>query len=613
MKAPAPAAHCRPPRAGTARTSTDKGRHESAPGMEPHPSTPSTTTPRSRPAAERTALPAMASSDRDWPSPTISRLEPPPPKQQMPPPDTTQAPNDMLTEPRTQAPLSSGGIAATAARHSSAQSSSEITPTTASTPILANMPATAKAPPSPPEAAKPPGEPVAAPEAVAETSETVDPLSHLSHIFDKIRRQVVEWGEDANWKIDVFLLPTEDGAPPPGLPIPNSPIPPPLVKADLAPSPRRSFMDSKEPNMDHGNMFGPVSAFTMEKRCHLLMAIFVPESVPPALRDSDIQSMNEVEAKRLLSLACRQIREQQESLAQLSRDLDALRRMSAKRERDAESRLEVERRIMERDAMVLSRKWKETSLSLIEKDREIRDVQSHLESGKRLIRERNEERRRRIDEKQPARDGPVIVHTPSGPNDTRPSHQHRHRHIHYHRHHHRHLTKHGSNVYLTEGDPLDNLAMLASQVLLREPLIITKKSIDPVDPPDENANEDSTAKLNETARSEKRQIETDEKDVGLQLRPVKRQELLPSRSVSESLPASDRQFSREAESGSKGRTGVSNGKAGAESSRRSEPITEPVRSFKELALAGASGMRSSATAKAAAAGQSAGSGRSRRL
>ncbi|KAF9985093.1 hypothetical protein BGZ75_003357 [Mortierella antarctica] len=503
----------------------------------------------------------------------------------MPPPDTAQAPNDMLPEPRTQAPLSSEGGIAAAARHSSAQSSSEITPTTASTPILANMPATVKAPPSPPEAAKPPGEPVAAPEAVAETSETVDPLSHLSHIFDKIRRQVVEWGEDANWKIDVFLLPTEDGAPAPGLPIPNSPIPPPLVKADLAPSPRRSFMDNKEPNMDHGRGF---SGFALQPP-PIDLPLPIAESVPPALRDSDIQSMSEAEAKRLLSLACRQIREQQESLAQLSRDLDALRRMSAKRERDAESRLEVERRIMERDAMVLSRKWKETSLSLIEKDRE------------------------RIDEKQPARDGPVIVHTPSGPNDTRPSHQHRHRHIHYHRHHHRHLTKHGSNVYLTEGDALDNLAMLASQVLLREPLIITKKSIDPVDPPDENANEDSTAKSNETARSEKRQIETDEKDVGLQLRPVKRQELLPSRSVSESLPASDRQFSREAESGSKGRTGVSNGKAGAESSRRSEPITEPVRSFKELALAGASGMRSSATAKAAAAGQSAGSGRSRRL
>ncbi|KAF9959730.1 hypothetical protein BGZ70_008767 [Mortierella alpina] len=518
----------------------------------------------------------------------------------------------MFPEPRTQAPPPSGGSVPAAARVSSAQPSSEITRTTVYTPILANMPAPVKAPPSPPEAAKPPAEPVAAPEAVAETSETVDPLSHLSHIFDKIRRQVVEWGEDANWKIDVFLLPTEDGAPAPGLPIPNSPIPPPSVKADLAPSPRRSFMDNKEPNMDHAATGRGFSGFALQPP-PIDLPLSIAERVPPALRDSDIQSMSESETKRLLSLACRQIREQQESLAQLSRDLDALRRMSAKRERDAESRLEVERRIMERDAMVLSRKWKETSLSLIEKDREIRDVQTHLESGKRLIRERNEERRKRIDEQQPARDGPVIVHTPSGPNDTRPSHQHRHRHIHYHRHHHRHLTKHGSNVYLTEGDPLDNLAMLASQVLLREPLIITKKSLDPVDTPDEHVSEGSTAKSNEAARSEKRQIETDEKDVGLQLRPVKRQELLPSRSVSESLPASDRHFLREAESSSKGRTGVSNGKTAAESSRRSEPLTEPVRSFKELALAGASGMRSSATAKAAAAGQGAGSSRSRRL
>ncbi|CAO3569771.1 unnamed protein product [Mortierella alpina] len=552
----------------------------------------------------------MASADRDWPSPTLSRLEPAPPPLQMPAPDTSQAPNgDMFPEPRTQAPPPSGGSVAAAARVPSAQPSSDITPTTTSTPVLVNMPAPVKAPPSPPEAAKPPAEPVAAPEAVAETSETVDPLSHLSHIFDKIRRQVVEWGEDANWKIDVFLLPTEDGAPAPGLPIPNSPIPPPSIKADLAPSPRRSFVDNKEPNADHGRGF---SGFALQPP-PIDLPLSIAERVPPALRDSDIQSMSESETKRMLSLACRQIREQQESLAQLSRDLDALRRMSAKRERDAESRLEVERRIMERDAMVLSRKWKETSLSLIEKDREIRDVQTHLESGKRLIRERNEERRKRIDEQQPARDGPVIVHTPSGPNDTRPSHQHRHRHIHYHRHHHRHLTKHGSNVYLTEGDPLDNLAMLASQVLLREPLIITKKSLDPVDPPDEHANERSTAKFNEAARSEKRQIETDEKDVGLQLRPVKRQELLPSRSVSESLPASDRYISREAGSSSKGRTGVSNGKAGAESSRRSEPLIEPVRSFKELALAGASGMRSSATAKAAAAGRGAGSSSSRRL
>ncbi|KAF9948475.1 hypothetical protein BGZ72_009633 [Mortierella alpina] len=508
----------------------------------------------------------------------------------MPPSDTAQAPNDMFPEPRTQAPLPSGASAATAARVSSAQSS-EITPTTASTPILVNVPATVKAPSSPPEPAKPPVEPVAAPEAVAETSETVDPLSHLSHIFDKIRRQVVEWGEDANWKIDVFLLPTEDGAPAPGLPIPNSPVPPPSVKTDLVPSARRSFMDNKEPNIEHGRGF---SGFALQPP-PVDLPLSIAERVPPTLRDPDIQGMSEPEAKRLLSLACRQIREQQESLAQLSRDLDALRRMSAKRERDAESRLEVERRIMERDAMVLSRKWKETSLSLIEKDRE------------------------RMDEQQPARDGPVIVHTPSGPNDTRPSHQHRHRHIHYHRHHHRHLTKHGSNVYLTEGDPLDNLAMLASQVLLREPLIITKKSLDPVDPPNDKVTEDSIVKSNEAARSEKRQIETDEKDVGLQLRPVKRQELLPSRSVSESLPASDRQFSRETESGSKGRSGASNGKAGVQSSRRSEPPNEPVRSFKEMALAGASGMRSSATAKAAAsaasaaAGQSTGSGRSRRL
>ncbi|KAG0210810.1 hypothetical protein BGX28_008946 [Mortierella sp. GBA30] len=322
--------------------------------------------------------------------------------------------------------------------------------------------------------------------------------------------------------------------------------------------------------------------------------------------------MSEPEAKRLLTLACRQIRDQQESLGQLSRDLDALQRLSAKRERDAESRLEVERRILERDAMVLSKKWKETSLSLIEKDREIRDVQTHLESGKRLIKERNEERRKRIDEQQPARDGPVIVHTPSGANDNRPFHQHRHRHIHYHRHHHRHLSKHGSNMYLTEGDPLHNLAMLATQVLLREPLVVTKKSLEPAQPPDDNG-----AVEDQTARAEKRQIETDERDMGLQLRPVKRQELLAVRSASESLITSESQAALDKGSTTKAMavktsatkapttkiSTVSNGKS-TESGRHSEPPAEVPRSFKEMALAGASGMRSSAISKPTTASQS---------
>jgi len=42
-----------------------------------------------------------------------------------------------------------------------------------------------------------------------------------------------------------------------------------------------------------------------------------------------------------------------------------------KQEREAEARLEVEKQIMERDAFILSKKLRETSLTLAEKDREV--------------------------------------------------------------------------------------------------------------------------------------------------------------------------------------------------------------------------------------------------
>jgi len=83
----------------------------------------------------------------------------------------------------------------------------------------------------------------------ADSTESLDPLSHLTHIFDKIRKQVIEWGEDANWKIDVFLLPNEDGVPAPGTATPHdpqllsqgpaTPVRPPAPRIDLTGSPRR--------------------------------------------------------------------------------------------------------------------------------------------------------------------------------------------------------------------------------------------------------------------------------------------------------------------------------------------------------------------------------------
>ncbi|KAI8360141.1 hypothetical protein B0O80DRAFT_195483 [Mortierella sp. GBAus27b] len=95
----------------------------------------------------------------------------------------------------------------------------------------------------------------------------------------------------------------------------------------------------------------------------------IGETIPTSLVAKDIANMTEAEAKRM--------------------------------ERDSEARLDVERRSMELDAMVLRRRWKEASDMLLEKDREVynmehsmKDVQMQLEAGKQFIKERNEERRR---------------------------------------------------------------------------------------------------------------------------------------------------------------------------------------------------------------------------
>lgn len=81
-----------------------------------------------------------------------------------------------------------------------------------------------------------------------DVEDALDPLSHLSSIFDKIRKQVIEWGEDANWKIDVFLLPNEDQANGQSTPI-STPKLPPSQPSNQPPLPHHP----QAPLVDHGN------------------------------------------------------------------------------------------------------------------------------------------------------------------------------------------------------------------------------------------------------------------------------------------------------------------------------------------------------------------------
>ncbi|KAF9173921.1 Protein phosphatase 2C 1 [Mortierella sp. AD010] len=420
---------------------------------------------------------------------------------------------------------------------------------------------------------------VASPQApIVEISDSLDPLSHLSHIFEKIRKQVIEWGEDANWKIDVFLLPNEDGttasgaatsAPAPAAP--SAPVrtltrdatPPRSLPSRIEPpgSPRRYVIDL---DSDIGTNSPRLA---LQPPPHDLPSS-AGEGIPSSLKEQDVEKMSEPEAKQMLTLAIRQIRGQQESLSQAMLDLESMQRVSAekarqeimkyRRERDAEARLDVEKRIMERDAAILSRKWKDAEHILMEKEREIRDVQMQLEKGKQLIRERNEERRKRIAENgsltrtTPGREGSSLAHTPTTPSraDLSPQfHEHRHRHVHNHRHHHRHLLKHSE----MGNDSLENLAILATQVLMREPLIISKRVLN-----DNGSNENVAPGVDHVPRSDKKRTATEERDQGLQLRPVKRIDLTGI--DSEETEVSPRQSS----SLHNGPKAISNGRVNAE-------------------------------------------------
>ncbi|KAF9153243.1 hypothetical protein BG015_003803 [Linnemannia schmuckeri] len=331
------------------------------------------------------------------------------------------------------------------------------------------------------------GTPVAESAETGDSAESLDPLSHLTHIFDKIRKQVIEWGEDANWKIDVFLLPNEDGAPTPGLP-PHDPqllsqgpatparVPVPPSRIDLTGSPPRFSGGAQD--MDVGRPSGPGSRGFALQPPPTDLPLSKSLGVSGSLNEQDIKRMSEAEAKRMLALATRQIREQQESLAQAILDLESMQRLSAKR---------------------------------------IKDVQYQLETGKRLIKERSEERRKRIDDQGsvPPRSSSGRLETSSDPasgtpgrsDPVPPYHQHRHRHVHRHRHSHihRHLRGKASATIPTGTDSLENLALLATQVLSREPLPVPKASQD--------------------AEGERKKRQIDDRDRGLQLRPVKRPEL----------------------------------------------------------------------------------------
>ncbi|KAF9353133.1 hypothetical protein BGX26_009087 [Mortierella sp. AD094] len=386
-------------------------------------------------------------------------------------------------------------------------------PPTVPTPASASASVLASTPTSTSVTAPPPA-------PIVEISDSLDPLSHLSHIFEKIRKQVIEWGEDANWKIDVFLLPNEDGTPASGAstsaPAPGTPsapigaltrdtTPPGSTSSRIEPpgSPQRYVI---EIDSDIGTNS---PGFALQPPPSDLPSS-AGEGIPLSLKEQDVAKMSEPEAKQMLALAIRQIRGQQESLSQAMQDLESMQRVSAEKarqeimeygERDAEARLDVEKRIMERDAAILSRKWKDAEHILMEKERE--RIAEH--GG--------------LTRTTPGREGLGLAHPTTTPTraDLSPQfHEHRHRHVHNHRHHHRHLLKHPE----MGSDSLENLAILATQVLMREPLVISKRVLN-----DNGSTENVALGAEYAPRSDKKRIATEERDQGLQLRPVKRIDL----------------------------------------------------------------------------------------
>ncbi|KAG0032421.1 hypothetical protein BGZ82_006552 [Podila clonocystis] len=439
-----------------------------------------------------------------------------------PPNTTTTATSTTLDSPSIPQPTAPTTIAAPAS--TSAEASSAPKPKSESIHIIDLDSEPEEASPSKPRtiaetsstaAAQPPGDTdeimaaASGHEEPLDVEDALDPLSHLSSIFDKIRKQVIEWGEDANWKIDVFLLPNEDQANGQSTPIltpklppsqpPNQPLLPHHPQAPLVdhsnrqriPGPYPGREMSPPPAMDRGARRYPVP----------------PPHMPPSslderrllnLQEADIVSMTMLQAKRALSSAVHHIRAQKDLLYQYMQDLDAMQRLSAKRERDAEARLEVEKQIMERNAAM-------------------NDVQAQLETGKRLIKERNAERKKIFDEKgismphgsvAPEISNALRIST-SNSEDQAPVHKHRHRHVHYHRHHHRHLQRKRQKLaHQAEVASFDGLAALASEASLREH-VLQSSSV--------HKQSDYIKALME---ADKRPLRPEDKDRGLQLRSV---------------------------------------------------------------------------------------------
>ncbi|KAF9437113.1 hypothetical protein BGZ76_001943 [Entomortierella beljakovae] len=400
------------------------------------------------------------------------------------------------------------------------------TAATSLSPQLPQLPPLQQSPPSlqqqramtsSPASVSTPTAPTAPPTApVVEISDTLDPLSHLSHIFEKIRKQVIEWGEDANWKIDVFLLPNEDGTPNSG----TSNSAPPSATTRSAPhdtAPRRIEPRANSPSQiieidsDNGK-YRSSPHFALQPPPSDLPPLIAGEGVPTSLTEQDIEKMTESEAKQTLSLAIRQIRVHQDSLAQAIQDLESVQRVSAEKERDAEARLDVEKTLMERDAAVLSRKWKDAENVLMEKEREIRDVQKQLEERRKVSPCEREQGANA--HPLPGQEGLGLIppEKPSMKVESSPpqQHNHGHRHVHRHRHHHQYLYKHPD----MGKDSLGDLALLATQVLMKEPLIISKKPI--------IKSESNAQNVYYPTRSDKKRSAAEDMDQGLQLRPVKR-------------------------------------------------------------------------------------------
>ncbi|KAG0052504.1 hypothetical protein BGZ83_002489 [Gryganskiella cystojenkinii] len=313
---------------------------------------------------------------------------------------------------------------------------------------------------------------------VSEPADRLDPLSHLGSIFDKIRKQVIEWGEDANWKIDVFLLPNEEAVSTNG----GAVIMLRLLLFIMAHTLTKTLLLVIIPRimvrhhillgrmLGHWHKLTEVRWLVLDESCQrgtarqqntvlktgslgmsvirrtgfdfvetLMFSVYIsdrdvgfelqppPNDLPLAsddsnlssLNDGDISALTETGAKKMLSMAARQLREQQLALNQTLRHLEAVQRHSAQRRVD------------------------DQEYPLIRKSKQV-----------------EQSSRKDCD---------------------RPGHRHRHRHVHYHRHHHRHISiSRRGDTFASGAHSLDNLATLATQVLFKEPLILAKKAHIPV-------------------------------------------------------------------------------------------------------------------------------------